>query len=174
MVDKKHLIITGSVLVAFFLISLLFFMFHQDGKVRRVLFFPEIKSGKLVTETRYIKKQKFYFQNIKALMEELLIGSALHGRTRIFPAGTKIISVLKKEKTVVLDLSFQILLEDEKAPLSFPHIIQTLVNNIIFNFKEIMQVIIYIDGELLEPEITKINGETKKIYMHKFDKKLLK
>jgi len=172
--DSKRLIIIGSVFLACFLISFLLFAAYNDNKVRRVLFFPDFKTGKLVPEVRNIKTQKDRVHDITSFVEELINGSALPERSRLFPLNTKIITIYQNGATLTLNFSNHILLQDNKLNNEFQEIFQSIINNVLFNFKGINEIIFYIENELLPPQITLSTGAVKEIYVQKFDKNLLK
>lgn len=171
--EVKHLVILGLLFAVLLGVSLLFFAFHQNDKARRVLFFPDFKTGKLIPETRYVKLEKDSFRNVTVLIEELAGGSALPNRARLLPMGTKIISVFKKDRTLYLNFSNDILAVDDKGPVDFSAVIQSLVNNLLFNFKDIKQIVFYIENELLPLQVKKANNEIRQIYKNEFDNRIL-
>jgi len=167
--QKKNLIISGILFGSVLLISLLFYGFYLNNRIRVMLFFPDFRTGKLVPEERYIVNRKSKDLDLKEFMDELLLGSSRPHRTALLPRETHLILAYEENKKAIIKLSYHFLNEDKEIPVDFYSIVQSIVNNILFNFISIKEVEFYIEGE----KLPMVNLKDQRIYINKFDFSLL-
>ena len=148
--ETRHWILAvGGFLAFMVLLSFLFFLIERGGRIRRVLFFPHIMTGKLVGEERYIHGTGSRQGNVKTLLEEILLGPAGNSgkTTRIFPRRTRLVSVMENQDEILINLSKEVVFQESDLPLSFDMMIRALMNNLVFNFTGIRHIAIFVNGE---------------------------
>jgi len=139
--------IFGASLMGVLLLSLLFFFLVGNGMTSRVLFFPGLGAHRVVAEERLIPRHRSFEENVTAAAEEVLLGPARNDALRLFPRGARVISTFVTGRTLVMDLSPLVLLDDAEVPLKGAAALDTLARSLRFNFPRIREVDFYIDGQ---------------------------
>ncbi|MBN1410049.1 MAG: GerMN domain-containing protein [Spirochaetales bacterium] len=147
---KHYLLIFSGIIVFLFTLSLIFYLVNRAGYVRRILFFPEKFTNKLIGEERYLNKKESTEEDIQNLLEELVYGPMNKQSTLLFPYKTRLVSLLFKEEEEVLYLNFSrdILFLDKEFPLSYVDIFQSVINTLKFNFPGLKDIIFFINGQV--------------------------
>lgn len=140
--------VLGIALLGTFAVSLLLFLLVGDARVSRVLFFPGLAPGRLVAEERLLPRHHGLEQNVAETAEGVLLGPARDDAQRLFPRGGRVRSAFVTGRTLVIDLSPQILLEDPEVPLRGRAALDALERTLRFNFPGIREIDFYIDGQL--------------------------
>ncbi|MBN1696034.1 MAG: GerMN domain-containing protein [Spirochaetales bacterium] len=149
---EHYLYITAGFLLLILVISLIAFGVQKGDRTRRVLFFPEIFSGKLNGEVRYIKQQKDLEHNISAFIDELCLGPSLPNLSRLFPKETRLLSLLIDDTHIYLNFSREMIFPDSTIKLDTNSILKALIGNIDYNFSRVKTVSIYMNGEPVVPD----------------------
>lgn len=158
---NKWPIICGGLFTLFLLLSLLLYIL-MNPHVKRILFFPQISSNKLIGEERYLPNRNNLEKNIELLLEEIILGPSQYKSKTVaaVPRNTELESILVDKDTAHLSFSNEILFLDENSPLKPREVLQAIANSIIFNFPHISRVFIYIHGQpLLEYGSTEEEGK---------------
>lgn len=107
--SKINKIITGIIVFfIFFSISLVIFKIGSDDIEHRIVYFLSDNS-KLSGEMRKLRSMNNLENDAEALVKEILLGPAEIQHSRYIPMGTKVNSVLLREKVLYLDFSSTIL-----------------------------------------------------------------
>jgi len=144
---NKFQIFIGCGFVLLFFLSLGLYLFSEDN-VRRVLFFPKQNSKKLVSEVRYLPRMETEEEDIQLLVEEIILGPSRENHEILLPKGVNVESVMLRDGVLYLDLSEAIVLNEIKLRLGFEGSIKVLSNTVMFNFRDIKKVFIFINGEI--------------------------
>jgi hypothetical protein len=171
--NKHYLLIYSGIIAFVFLLSFVLYALEYSGATRRVLFFPENFTGKLIGEERYIAARATVDENIKSLVEEIAYGPMNKKSIDLFPAGTRLLSSWYKpeDNVLYLDFSSDILFLSPKFPLDFTSMFQTVVNTVKFNFPGVQTITFFINGEI--PAFEKMARQSRKLEM-RFADDLLK
>ena len=134
------------------LIALVVFGIHfyrsQHVYTERTLFFVEPVSKAVVMEHRLIAEKDDLELNAELLIKDELLGPALLVRDSVFPAGTRLNHVLLRDGTLYADLSIEAMFPSAHSGLNFRDSIWILEETIRFNFPQIGQIVITIDGSV--------------------------
>ena len=134
------------------LIALVVFGIHfyrsQHVYTERTLFFVEPVSKAVVMEHRLIAEKDDLELNAELLIKDELLGPALLVRDSVFPAGTRLNHVLLRDGTLYADLSIEAMFPSAHSGLNFRDSIRILEETIRFNFPQIGQIVITIDGSV--------------------------
>jgi hypothetical protein len=140
--------IVGLSFLGVLVLSVSLFLLLGNGKVTRVLFFPALIGRRTVAEERSLPRHRRLEENASELAEAVLLGPMRNDATRMFPRGCTVISSLMHGRTLYLDLSPEILLEDPDVPLAAQDALALLARSLRFNFPRIREVVFYIDGQV--------------------------
>ena len=140
-------VIIGAAFVGVLVFSLLLFIFEGNGKVVRVLFFPAQAGRGMVAEERLLPRHRILEQDLTELAEGVLLGPTRHDALRIFPRGGSVLSSLVHGRTLYIDLSPRLLVEDPEVPLKGEDALAALSRSIRFNFPRVRQIVFFIDGQ---------------------------
>lgn len=149
--------ILGAVFLGALMLSLLLFLLAGNGKTSRVLYFPGVDGRRLVAEERLLPRHRTLEENVTELAEGVLLGPARNDALRLFPRGARVVSALVNGRTLFLDLSALVLVDDPEVPLKGAAALDALARTIRFNFPRVREVDFYIDGQ------TPVFVEKKKI-----------
>jgi hypothetical protein len=140
-------LILGAAFLGVLVFSLFFFLLAGNGKVVRVLFFPAQAGRGLVAEERLLPRHRILEQDVTELAEGVLLGPTRHDALRIFPRGGSVLSSLVHGRTLYIDLSPRLLVEDPEVPLKGEDALTALARSIRFNFPRLRQIVFFIDGQ---------------------------
>jgi hypothetical protein len=141
-------LVLGAAFLGVLVFSLLLFFLAGNGKVARVLFFPAQTGRGMVAEERLLPRHRILEQDVTELAEGVLLGPTRHDALRIFPRGGSVLSSLVHGRTLYLDLSPRLLVEDPEVPLKGEDALTALARSIRFNFPRVRQIVFFIDGQL--------------------------
>ncbi|MCL1817723.1 MAG: GerMN domain-containing protein, partial [Spirochaetaceae bacterium] len=133
--------------VLVFLIALVFFLFDGRTRINGVIFFPEPAQTGLSGEPRRIYRQETLEGNVRLLVREMLLGPMDIRHMNIFPPNTRLKSVFVRGAAVYLDFSPEILFLDTHTRLSFDELLAAVRQTVLFNFRQLADVIITINGQ---------------------------
>ncbi|WP_020612271.1 GerMN domain-containing protein [Sediminispirochaeta bajacaliforniensis] len=134
-------------LLALFLLSLTLFLVQGREIRRKVFFFPQYKASMVAGESRNLPVRDDLEGNIELLVDEILLGPIVVTNERLFPEGTKLRTVMVRDKTVYIDLSIEAVLDTKNSELSFQEALGVLRKTVKFNYPSVEKIIITIDGE---------------------------
>jgi hypothetical protein len=135
-------------LVFLFVFSLFVYLIFSDREVERILFFPGNLSGEISGEPRVLEDKGAQEENIRRLIQELILGplSILHAQ--IMPKETKIQVLMFRKGDVYIDFSNDVLFPTNETPLTFAEAMEALKKTLFFNFTSIDDIHITVDGQI--------------------------
>ena len=140
-------LVIGAAFLGVLVLSLVLFLLEGNGKVVRVLFFPAQAGRGMVAEERLLPRHRILEQDVSELAEGLLLGPTRHDALRIFPRGGSVLSSFVRGRTLYIDLSPRLLVEDPEVPLKGEDALSALARSIKFNFPRVRQIVFFIDGQ---------------------------
>ena len=165
-------LVTAVAVVAWLVVlgySALMLQPEASGRVRRVLFFPEVRYHGVARDTGLVLHQEVRYMPYRArvepalrlLVEETILGPADHRTRHLLPPGVEVISthVTEGEAGAVayVNLSHHAWLGATAVPSTGAERIRTLTDIIQFNFPRLQAVHILIEGQ--EPRIDRALNE---------------
>ena len=170
-------LVTALAVVAWLLVLGYSALMQQDaasGRVRRVLFFPELpyhgaaqseqgeqdeqsRDRVLHQEVRYVPYRSHAELALRLLVEETILGPADHRTYHLLPAGVRVISTHVADGVAYVNLSHHALLGVTAVPSTGAERIRTLTDIILFNFPRLRAVHVLVDGQ--EPRLAQAPTE---------------
>ena len=159
-------LVTAVAVVAWLVVlgySALMLQPEASGRVRRVLFFPEVPyhgaaehTGLVLhQEVRYVPYRPRVEPSLRVLVEETILGPADHRTGHLLPAGARVISTHVADSeagaTAYVNLSHHAWLAATAVPSTGAERIRTLTDIIQFNFPGLQEVRVLIEGQ--EPRL---------------------
>ena len=120
----------------------------QKNYTERTLFFVEPVSKAVVMEHRLIAEKNDLELNVELLIKDELLGPALLVRDSVFPSGTRLNHVLLRDGVLYADLSLEAMFPSAHSGLNFQDSIRILEKTVSFNFPEIENIVVTIDGSI--------------------------
>ena len=145
--DKRAIAASGAVFLVLLLASLALF-FTGRHWARRTLFFPEISSTRLAGETRFLPRRPTLEGNIGLLVEEAILGPEMPMHRPLLPRQTRLLSVLARQRTVYVSLSYGVLVPGSDSPFSPEQSLEALSTLILFNFPRVRRLELLIEGQV--------------------------
>ncbi|HEY9592885.1 MAG TPA: GerMN domain-containing protein [Spirochaetia bacterium] len=139
--------VLGLVILGVLALSLLLFFLTGNSRVSRILYFPTQSGHRLVAEQRFVPRHRGIENDVTELAEGVLLGPTRHDAVRLFPRGGRVISAMVNGRTLYLDLSSQLLVDDPEAPLKGADALSALARTIRLNFPGLKQIVFLIDGQ---------------------------
>ncbi|NLM00217.1 MAG: GerMN domain-containing protein [Treponema sp.] len=142
-ISSKNLILLIVIFVLFLFSIILFKLYYPNS--HRTFFYEKIDNLGLYSEKRYVPVAKTT-DKITAYIEELLLGPIKPRFRPIFPHGTKLLSCFIRKDVLYVNLSKDILVQDNFASKYWDGA-EIFKKNIFKNFRNIDIIEIYIDGK---------------------------
>jgi len=121
------------------------------GRERRVLFFPALTGGggalRLIGEVRYVPYRAAAGADLRTLVEETILGPADHRAHRLLPRALEVISAHVRGRTAYVNLSRHVWFGATPVPSTGAERIQALTAAIRYNFPELQEVRMLIEGQ---------------------------
>ena len=142
----RRVALTGLAL-SFALAALLLFL---DGErpVARVLFFGSPEGNALVGETRYLPRRAERSEQLRLLVDELILGPRAREHRAALPRSTEVRGLMLGGGTLYLDLSAAALLDDLGDGLQGAERLQALASTVRFNHPWLQRVHLFVDGQV--------------------------
>jgi hypothetical protein len=102
----------------------------------------------MIAEERFLPRHHGLDQNVTELVEAVLLGPTRNDAQRIFPRGATVLSSLIHGRTLYLDLSPRVLVDDPEAPLRGQAALDALTKSLRYNFPRLRDIVISVDGQL--------------------------
>jgi hypothetical protein len=166
-------LVTAVAVVAWLVVlgySALMLQPEASGRVRRVLFFPEVPYHDaappgtdlvLRQEVRYVPYRPRMEPSLRLLVEETILGPADHRTGHLLPASARVISThvadAADDLVAYVNLSHHAWLEATAVPSTGAERIRTLADIILFNFPGLREVHVLIEGQ--EPRLDQVPNE---------------
>jgi hypothetical protein len=138
------LIFTGLLLIIF-LVSVFLFAFSENW-VRRVLFFPHVKSTKVAGEERFLPDMGSENANVLLLVNEIVSGPYKYGNLPAIPVGTKVLSAMLHDNILYVNFSNGIFQIDKLVLISPRQMLQAFADSILYNFPGVKKVYVFVEG----------------------------
>jgi hypothetical protein len=143
---------SASLLGALFAVSLAVYLVAGTERVRRVLFFPDPGTHKLVGEEHFVPRAAGAQESMKTLVDEILLGPASFELGALLPRTVRVRSVSLRERVLYVDFSAALILDAGSVPLGLAAIVQGVANDLYFNFPRLKGVYVFVHGQI--PSIT--------------------
>ena len=145
--ERPHLL-WAAMFGASLLVALLFYFVFPPSQSERYLFFPENITGKLKGESRLVPRHRTLEADVQTLVAEELLGPVRVRDKRLVPVDTRIRSLIVRNEKVYIDFSTEMVTAADQVQETTTRAIQILTHTIQFNFPQIKQVTVTINGEL--------------------------
>ena len=129
-------------------VSAIYIYKKNNFYTERTLFFVEPVSQAVVMEHRLIAEKHDLELNLELLIKDELLGSSLLVRDSVFPAGTKLNHIMLRDDILYVDLSSEAIYPSAHSGLNFRDSIRILEKTVNFNFPEIKNMVVTIDGSI--------------------------
>ena len=144
----RFLYIIAGLIAGCFLLSLLLFLFLDNGLEPRIMLFPGMNLSKQTGEIRYIPRQASMEERIEKYIQEFILGPSQLDLSRLFPEQTKLQSVILRDSTLYVDFSEDVLFQERDNLLPFEETIELFRHSLIINFRWIKNIYITVNGQL--------------------------
>ncbi|MCF7937253.1 MAG: GerMN domain-containing protein [Spirochaetales bacterium] len=138
-----------SILAAVIIVSLVFTVYKSDKYEKKVFFFPALHSRSLQGEQRFLPAANDPEKSIHEYVKGLLLGPADISLDMLFPEGSRINSLLHREKTLYVDMNSEVLKESPNS-LSLEEQFAALTKGLEYNYRSIEKIIFSIEGRPIE------------------------
>lgn len=159
-IKRRALILTALFIIAAGL-SAVTVGIQERQSVDRVLFFPTDFSQDERGEVRALPRRGGAEENLELYVREILLGPVTVHYLRLFPADTRLLSIMEREDVVYINLSREALFGGDGVPLNLESAVEILQSSIHFNFPSVKEIIVAVDGEVPETGL-KSAAERKK------------
>lgn len=150
---QRSTIISLLIGLLFFGVSVLVYGLLGYSRVSRVFFFLTDRTLAISGEDRRVPRQEGLEGNIESYMDEWLLGPLELEHRPFFPRETKLTAVLLRGERLYMDFTHPlILLKDSEEALSPGEIVDMINRGITFNFPQIREIYISVEGEPLYPK----------------------
>jgi hypothetical protein len=129
-------------------VSLLCFFTWGNGRVARILYFPAAEGGGRVAEMRLVTRHAGLEASVRELVDSVLLGPTSPGAERLFARGAVVSAVMVSGRTVYLDLTPQVLMDDPETHRRGQEAFDILTRSLRRNFPRFGEVIYLIDGQV--------------------------
>jgi hypothetical protein len=137
----------GAAFVGTLVVSILLFFLFGNSRVARILYFPSQPPGRIVAETRFVPRHQTLEENVQETADNVLLGPTRHDALRLFPRGATVTAVMVSGRTLYLDITPQILVEDPEVPLKGAAALAAFTRSLKQNFPRFADVVFFIDGQ---------------------------
>ncbi len=144
---RRLTVILLVALGAFLAVSLVVFALTPQW-TRRVLFFPEVNSTKYAAEVRDLPPGAGPIEDIRTLLEDLLLGPSNMNYAPALPPGTRLVSAMLSGDELYVGFSREIY-RTESDPAVPREMLQGVADTVYFNFPWVSNVRFFIGGKEL-------------------------
>jgi len=144
--EKSVLLAAAGLLLASLLISLLLYLL--PGRSKRVLLFPIGQDRRLAGETRFLPRKKGLEENIRLLVEEIVLGPATPNYQRVVPQDLTVQNVILVQNTLYISFSKEMLFAAAELNQTVDEMIQAVGNSVLYNFPRVKDLYVFIEGQL--------------------------
>ena len=102
----------------------------------------------MVAEMRYVPRHASVEESVEEAADNVLLGPTRHDALRLFARGATVTAVMVSGRTLYLDLTPQILVDDPEVPLKGPDALSALTRSLRLNFPRFSEVVYFIDGQV--------------------------
>jgi hypothetical protein len=146
--DNKNLrLIVGALFLFLLALSLTLYLVTTPWRAR-VLFFPEMTTGKLVGERRFLPVRQDLSAQIELYLQELILGPSDPLLVRLVPRDVDLHSVINQQGKVYVSLSKEVLELRADAGLTVDQTLQAIANGVLYNFPQVRSLHLLVDGQV--------------------------
>ncbi|MBF9017660.1 MULTISPECIES: GerMN domain-containing protein [unclassified Oceanispirochaeta] len=147
MIKKAVPFIPVSIILILLLTVVILFN-NENGRSSYVLFFPLDSMKGKNAEIREVYRSKDSHHRLDIFINELILGPVALKVNPFIPEGTKIRSFIWRDELLYLDLNKDFIRESASIPLDYMEKIVYLKENIFFNFPQIKDITITVEGQI--------------------------
>jgi hypothetical protein len=140
--------VVGGVFLGACALSVLLFLLLGNGKVGRVLYFPDGLGTRLVAERRSVPRHPGLEESAREVADGVLLGPMSPDLARLFPRGVIVQSLVVHDGVLSVDLSAAAALPDAEAPLAGTAAVEALVRSLRANFPRLREIAVTVDGQV--------------------------
>ncbi len=141
-------IVSGAFLLLSLVVSLSAFALFNDGQVDRVLFFPGARTARVSGELRSLPALGDTRDDLRLLLNEVILGPAEIQHGRLVPRGTQVRSLIVNDGIAFVNFNEVILFEAPDQQLALEEVFDVLRRTIRYNFRSIERVVFTVNGQL--------------------------
>ena len=145
-------------LVGVFIVSAIA-LFFGDGVNEKVLLFFGGSGDQLVGEERYLPSGYGRNQQLRLLVDELILGPRVREHKAAFPRSVDVQILTLGRDTAYLDLDAPALFENVANGLQEVDRLRALAATVLFNMPWLQRVWIFVDGQVPDYEIARFGWE---------------
>ncbi len=147
--------INGIIIAAIILVNIIGFFATSNNTYRAFLFYPNRQKNMLIAEKRDIIRKFSEKDRIKNTVEELLLGPINPDVQNIIPNSAKLLNVIVSGNTVKLNFNRETVMDidtsrEKKPSLYYELVLDSIVDSICIQFRNIKKVYFYFDGKEYE------------------------
>lgn len=139
--------ILGGAFLAALALSVLLFLLLGDAKASRVLFFPVGHGTRLAAEQRLLPRHRSLEDDVRELVDGVLLGPMRHDLARVFPRGVAVRALVVRNRVLYVDLAALAAIPDPEVPLAGAEAAEALARSVRANFPRLRETIVSIDGQ---------------------------
>ena len=133
-------------------------LFGGERPVTGVLFFGGA-GDELVGETRSLPRRGGRHEQLRLLVDELILGPRARGHAAVLPRSTEVRGLMLGSDTLYLDLNAAALLDRSGAGLQGADRLHALATTLLFNAPWLRQVWLFVDGQMPDYEVARMGWE---------------
>lgn len=136
------------ILILILLFSVLIMFNFEKGRSTYVLFFPLDSMNGKNAEIREVYRSNDSQHRLEIFIKEIILGPVALKMYPFIPEGTKIRSFVWRNEKLYLDLNKDFIRETASIPLDYIERIDFLKENILFNFPQIEEITVTVEGQI--------------------------
>jgi hypothetical protein len=129
-------------------LSLLLFFLAGHGRVARILYFPASTGSGQVAEMRFVTRHPGVEASVEETVNNVLLGPTSPDAERLFARGALVSAVMVSGRTLYLDLTPQVLVDDPETHRRGQEALAILTRSVRRNFPRFREVVYLIDGQV--------------------------
>ena len=133
-------------LAAAFMASALALLLGGDLPAARVLFFGGAE-GELAGETRYLPRREGRSEQLRLLVDELILGPRSRDHAAALPRSTRVRSIMIHGDTAYVDLTAAAWLDDPGSGLQGADRLRSVASTLLFNAPWLRRAWLFVDGQ---------------------------
>lgn len=135
-----------AMVISFMASSLLIFT-DRDRFLGHVLFFENTENMRIDGEVRYLPRRTDRSEQLRLLVDELILGPRIRENHATLPQTTKIRSLMLRGDKLYLDLSVTALIDEPDRVMRGPQRLHALARTLRFNFPWLSDLFLLVDGQ---------------------------
>ncbi|HEQ71221.1 MAG TPA: hypothetical protein ENN69_01930 [Spirochaetia bacterium] len=141
---RRAAIVLGGLLGLFLIVSVVVYLITPQW-AKRVLFFPEVNTHRFVAEIRYLPPADNAADDIRLLLEDILLGPSNFGNGPVVSPQTTLVSSMLEDDVLYAGFSRGIF-NTPAGPIAARERLQAIADAVFFNFPWVKKIYFFIDG----------------------------